>query len=85
VLHRAADANWDKWNRRVRKLLVETQDRTGCAAGSWNPEKPKRDAWGPNGGRLMMTSFSCMILEVTVRWSFLAGAESAVYKVDAEK
>jgi hypothetical protein len=85
VLHRAADANWDKWNRRVRKLLVEPQDRTGCAAGSWNPEKPNHDAWGPNGGRLMMTSFSCMILEVPVRWSFLAGAESAIYKVDAEK
>ena len=40
----------------MRRYLIDTQDRTGCAAGSWDPEKPVPDAWGSYGGRVMMTA-----------------------------
>jgi len=68
ALHNVNDKNWVEWNRRVRKILVESQDHGGCAEGSWNPDKPTRDAWSPAGGRLMATSFSCLILEVYYRY-----------------
>jgi len=39
-----------------------------CSAGSWDPNKPTKDAWGEPGGRLMMTSLSCLTLEVYYRY-----------------
>lgn len=68
VLHNMADKNWETWNRKMRKILVTTQARQGCAAGSWDPNKPTRDAWGPQGGRIMMTSLSALTLEVYYRY-----------------
>jgi hypothetical protein len=64
VMHNRADKDWDTWNRKIRPILVESQMREGCAAGSWDPEKPDKDAWGPMGGRIMTTSLSCLTLEV---------------------
>ena len=55
-----ADKDWDTWNRKMRKILVASQAREGCATGSWDPDKPTRDAWGPQGGRIMQTSLSCL-------------------------
>jgi len=72
VMRNMADKDWDTWNRKMRKILVESQTREGCAAGSWDPEKPDKDAWGPIGGRIMMTSLSCLTLEIHIRaWDFL--------------
>jgi hypothetical protein len=59
---------WDTWNRAMRKLLIKTQTRSKtCADGSWDPENPSKDQWGPQGGRLMLTTFSCLTLEVYYR------------------
>ncbi len=68
VMHNMADKDWEKWNRKIRTILVNTQSREGCAAGSWDPEKPQRDTWGGSGGRLMMTSLSALTLEVYYRY-----------------
>jgi hypothetical protein len=68
VLHNWSGPDWDRWNRGMRRLLVETQQTTGCAAGSWDPNAPQRDAWGAQGGRLMVTSLSCLTLEVYYRY-----------------
>ncbi len=68
VLHNMADKDWDTWNRKMRKILVTTQATQGCATGSWDPDKPVRDAWGPQGGRIMMTSLACLTLEVYYRY-----------------
>jgi hypothetical protein len=68
VMHNMCDADWDKWNRKMRKLLVETQCKTGCAAGSWDPNAPTRDNYGNLGGRVMMTSLSALTLEVYYRY-----------------
>lgn len=68
VLHHMRDERWDQWNRRVRKLLVDSQVKgTGCDAGSWDPKLPTPDPWGGAGGRLLQTSLSCLTLEVYYR------------------
>jgi hypothetical protein len=64
VMHNMGGRDWDVWNRRMRRVLVESQIKTGCASGSWDPERPEADAWGKHGGRLFVTSLSCLILEV---------------------
>jgi hypothetical protein len=68
VMHNVPGPQWDKWNREMRKLLINTQEKNGCAAGSWSPDKPTKDAWGDQGGRLMVTSLSALTLEVYYRY-----------------
>ena len=50
-----------------REVLVRTQvsDVNSCANGSWNPAK---DAWGKQGGRLVITSLSVLPLQVYYHW-----------------
>jgi hypothetical protein len=68
AMHNMADEDWDTWNLAMRKALLETQEHQGCAAGSWDPASPTKDAWGPYGGRIMMTSLSCLTLEIYYRY-----------------
>lgn len=74
AMHNVPGPEWDTWNRQIRKVLIETQDKPGCAAGSWNP---KDDAWGHLGGRMMVTSLSALSLEVYYRYL-------PMYKTDRE-
>ena len=78
AMHNFCDADWDAWNRRMRRSLIETQVKKGCATGSWDPEKPTLDVWGQQGGRLMTTSFSTLILEVYYRYLPLFQTDSLV-------
>ncbi len=78
VMHNQPGPDWDAWNRKMRRILIDTQCRDDtCAAGSWDPAKPQIDLWGPRGGRLMMTSLAALTLEVYYRYLPL-------YKLDAE-
>jgi hypothetical protein len=83
AMHNFADRDWDTWNRKMRRALIETQVKTGCATGSWDPEKPTADRWGQNGGRLMTTSFSVLCLEVYYRYLPLFKTDSLVPKPSA--
>ena len=78
MLHNYTGYEWDTWNRAMRKLLIETQekDSSTCANGSWDPEKPSHDQWAHEGGRLMETSLSALTLEIYYRYLPL-------YKTDA--
>jgi hypothetical protein len=67
VMHNQQGSSWDQWNRRMRRILVQSQAVQGCASGSWDPDRPK-DPWGLQGGRLMMTSLSTLTLEVPYRY-----------------
>jgi hypothetical protein len=78
VMHNFMDSDWDTWNRKMRRALIETQVREGCATGSWDPDKPSADTWGRNGGRLMTTSFSALVLEVYYRYLPLFKTDSFV-------
>jgi hypothetical protein len=68
VLHNCPGPQWDEWNREMRQILIDTQEKNGCAAGSWHPQNPEPDAWGHQGGRLMVTSLSALTLEVYYRY-----------------
>ena len=68
VLHNVPGPEWDNWNRKMRKLLITTQVKGGCAEGSWDPETPTKDPWGEAGGRIMITSLSALTLEVYYRY-----------------
>ena len=67
-MHNLPGPEWDTWNRQMRRTLIETQAKEGCAAGSWDPEKPARDHWGEQEGRLMVTSMGALTLEVYYRY-----------------
>jgi len=67
AIHNTYDKDWDTWSRVIRRTLIDTQIQEGCAAGSWDPEKPSKDAWGPSGGRLMATGLSCLTLDTYYR------------------
>jgi hypothetical protein len=69
-MHNAGGDEWAKWNRNMRKRLIESQNRNSdeCANGSWDPASPAKDVWGIRGGRLMMTSLSCLTAEVYYRY-----------------
>ena len=64
AMHNVPGPEWDTWNRQMRKQFVTTQVKEGCAAGSWDPEQPEKDKFGEIGGRLMVTSLSCLTLSV---------------------
>ncbi|MEX0679462.1 MAG: prenyltransferase/squalene oxidase repeat-containing protein [Pirellulales bacterium] len=77
VMHNVPGPEWDSWNRQMRRVLIDTQVKDGCAAGSWDPGEPTSDKHREPGGRLMSTSLSCLTLEVYYRYLPL-------YKLDAE-
>jgi hypothetical protein len=85
VMHNIPGPDWDTWNRKMRHVLIDSQVKDGCAAGSWDPQPVpgdhkslRNDAWGAHGGRLMMTSLSALTLEVYYRYLPL-------YKLDADE
>ena len=63
ALHHYGGEHWDAWNSEVRELLIQTQSRWGCEAGSWHFP----DRYGNVGGRLLSTSLAAMILETPYR------------------
>lgn len=65
VMHNMPGTDWDTWNRQMRRILINAQEKTGCAAGSWNPAG---SGHGEAGGRIMVTSLSCLTLEVYYRY-----------------
>ncbi len=68
VMHNLPGADWDKWNRQMRTVLIKTQcGDAGCANGSWDPMNGMPE-WAAQGGRLMMTSLAALTLEVYYRY-----------------
>jgi hypothetical protein len=70
VMHHFGGEPWQKWNPRMRDMLIAKQDRGMDRAhpdqkGSWGPVG---DAHGGAGGRIMITSLSLLTLEVYYRY-----------------
>ncbi len=69
LLHNMKNADWEKWNLKVREGLIGMQVKEeGCAQGSWDPVFPVMDRWGRTAGRLYVTSLSILTLEVYYRY-----------------
>ena len=64
VMHHYGGAPWEKWNDRMRELLISTQETRGSSPGSWDPDDFK---WGSKGGRIYTTSLAVCTLEVYYR------------------
>ena len=67
VLKHVGGEQWNHWNNTLRPMLINTQQRKGDQAGSWNPYEPVPDRWGAYGGRLYVTTMNLMSLEVRHR------------------
>lgn len=63
TLHHVGGAEWERWNFRMRDVLVNSQETRGEAAGSWAP----RGEFAAVGGRLYMTALAVCSLEVYYR------------------
>lgn len=63
AMHNAGGEAWETWNPKARDFLIDLQDQgkeIPHQKGSWSPVG---DDWGKQGGRLMSTSLSLLILE----------------------
>ncbi len=58
---------WEAWNGKLRDMLIDTQEKTGGEAGSWDPLEPVPDRWGKAGGRVYVTCLRLLTLEVYYR------------------
>jgi hypothetical protein len=77
VMHNVPGPEWETWNRQMRRVLIASQIKEGCAAGSWDPAEPTADKWREQGGRVLVTSLCCLTLEVYYRYLPL-------YKIDTD-
>ncbi len=66
MFHMRGD-HWKNWNERLHPLLVGSQLQRGPLAGSWDPRRPVPDRWGPQAGRIYVTTMNLLSLEVTYR------------------
>jgi hypothetical protein len=69
VMHHFGGKAWEDWNKEMRDLLIERQDKGSTPKhehqlGSWSP---LGDAHNGAGGRVMITSLSALTLEVYYR------------------
>ena len=64
ALHHFGGKGWDRWNLQLREILVNMQEKKGRYPGSWGPEDFE---WGPQGGRIFVTSLAICTLEVYYR------------------
>lgn len=64
VFHHYGGDKWDTWNKKMRDLLVGSQEKKGRNAGSWDPDDFQ---WGSQGARIYTTSLAVCTLEVYYR------------------
>ncbi len=63
VMHHMGGSTWERWNRRMREVLVDSQENKEPHAGSWAP----RGEFSSQGGRIYMTALAICTLEVYYR------------------
>jgi hypothetical protein len=67
VMFHMGGQRWREWYNALYPILIESQERKGELAGSWDPAGEIPDAWGPYAGRLYVTTMNLLSLEVTYR------------------
>jgi hypothetical protein len=67
VMFHMGGETWQKWDDKLRPLLIDTQLESGPNAGSWDPRTPVPDRWAPHAGRLYVTTMNLLSLEVHYR------------------
>jgi hypothetical protein len=64
LLRMAGGDEWDRWNKRLRDPLVDSQAKSGDDKGSWYFARSREGKWG---GRLYSTVMAALTLEVDFR------------------
>ncbi len=59
VVHNFGELEWQVWHRRLRHDLLDSQEKSGCAAGSWYLGQTAPEVWSAHAGRLLTTSLAC--------------------------
>ncbi|MEM9701018.1 MAG: hypothetical protein AAF907_01085, partial [Planctomycetota bacterium] len=77
ALHAHGGPAWDRWNDRLRELLLEEQYKQGSRAGTW-PVRPMRHNYTEYGGTLYSTAMATLCLEVYYRFSPVSGGAAAM-------
>jgi len=67
-------AGWDRWNRALKRELIENQRKDGAARGSWDPV----DQWAKIGGRVYQTAICALCLEIYYRYDPIYAAEEII-------
>jgi hypothetical protein len=67
VLFHMGGDYWKAWNDQLHPMLIESQEKDGPMAGSWDARTPVPDRWGPHCGRLYVTTLNLLSLEVYYR------------------
>jgi len=75
ALRNVPGAEWEQWNKQISGLLVAAQETSHCAAGSWDPLQPAKEAYGEYGGRHYTTAFGALILESYYRYPVKYGSD----------
>jgi len=63
AFHHVGGSHWDRWNRQMRDILVNKQQKRGHEAGSWDPSH----SHDKTGGRIYATALATCTLEVYYR------------------
>jgi hypothetical protein len=63
TLRHVGGERWEQWNLELRDILVDSQEKSGHHAGSWQPRGDHASA----GGRLYMTALAVCTLEIYYR------------------
>ncbi len=66
MFHMGGD-RWRGWYQSLYPILIDSQERGGEYAGSWEAGGAIPDAWGVYAGRLYVTTMNLLSLEVTYR------------------
>ena len=69
AMYQLQGVHWQRWNDAMRTTLVTTQQKSGPAAGSWDPDS----LWGTYGGRVYSTALATLCLEIYYRFLPLYG------------
>lgn len=67
LMHHMEGDVWNTWNARMKKLLLDNQERKGHETGSWFKGVSGGGHAAEAGGRLYTTSMATMLLEVYYR------------------
>jgi hypothetical protein len=75
VIHNFQGPEWDQWNRVMKEVLTTSQntEKGNTDHGSWDPNKPTKDAHADPGGRHMVTCLHILCLEIYYRYMPLYG------------
>ena len=58
---------WERWNKALNPILIQSQIKEGVNAGSWDPAGSIPDRWSAHAGRLYVTTMNLLNLEVYYR------------------